>query len=164
MADPSNWSWRDERLSGGPAVVFDLDGVLADAWHRQHFLDGARRDWRSFFAACGDDPPIESTIALGHTLDPATAVVILTARPHTVHDLTSEWLVRHAVRWDLLIDRAPDDGGRTSSQFKRRTIGRLRDHGFELLVALDDDIRNVEMLHDEGVPAVYIHSGYYDRS
>ena len=38
----------------------------------------------------------------------------------------------------------------------------LRDYGFELLLAIEDDRRNVEMFRSEGVPCVYLHSGYYD--
>ena len=35
-------------------------------------------------------------------------------------------------------------------------------YGFDLRLAFEDDRRNVEMFHREGVPCVYIHSGYYD--
>jgi len=41
-------------------------------------------------------------------------------------------------------------------------VGEMRDHGFDLRLAFEDDRRNVEMFHDEGVPCVYLHSGYYD--
>lgn len=36
-------------------VVFDLDGTLADGDHRLHHITGETKDWRAFFAACGDD-------------------------------------------------------------------------------------------------------------
>jgi hypothetical protein len=41
-------------------------------------------------------------------------------------------------------------------------VGELRDYGFDLRLAFEDDRRNVEMFHGEGIPCVYIHSGYYD--
>ena len=28
---PPNWRWRDRPAEAGPAVVFDIDGVLSDA-------------------------------------------------------------------------------------------------------------------------------------
>ena len=34
-----NWRWRGEPRTGGPAVIFDIDGVVADAAGRQHYLD-----------------------------------------------------------------------------------------------------------------------------
>ena len=51
---------------------------------------------------------------------------------------------------------------REAWRFKQRTVGELRERGFELLLAFEDDRRNADMFHAEGVPCVYIHSGYYD--
>ena len=39
-------------------IVFDLDGTLADGSHRQHFLEGDKKDWNGFFEACDKDAPI----------------------------------------------------------------------------------------------------------
>ena len=38
----------------------------------------------------------------------------------------------------------------------------LRERGFDVKVAFEDDHRNIEMFRSEGVPCVYIHSGYYE--
>ena len=38
----------------------------------------------------------------------------------------------------------------------------LRAFGFDLRLAFEDDRRNLEMFHEEGLPCVYIHSGYYE--
>lgn len=46
--------------------------------------------------------------------------------------------------------------------FKQRTVEELRDYGFDLRLAFEDDRRKVDMFHGAGVPCVYIHSGYYD--
>jgi len=45
-----NWRWREGSSGTGPAVIFDIDGVLADAAGRQHYLDWG--DWKSFFDSC----------------------------------------------------------------------------------------------------------------
>ena len=45
---------------------------------------------------------------------------------------------------------------------KASTIEELRDRGIEPRLAFEDDRRNLEMFRAEGVPCVYIHSGYYD--
>lgn len=47
-------------------------------------------------------------------------------------------------------------------EFKRRSVRELKEAGFELVLSFEDDRRNVAMFRDEGVPSVYIHSGYYD--
>jgi hypothetical protein len=47
-------------------------------------------------------------------------------------------------------------------EFKRDTVAQLRAYGFDLRLAFEDDRRNLEMFRGEGIPCVYIHSGYYD--
>jgi hypothetical protein len=42
------------------------------------------------------------------------------------------------------------------------TVYELRRYGFDLKLAFEDDRRNVEMFSHEGVPCLYVHSGYYD--
>jgi phosphoglycolate phosphatase-like HAD superfamily hydrolase len=159
--NPLTWKWRAEPIDPGPAVVFDLDGVLSDAAKRQHYLDKPRKDWEGFFAACGDDDLIDEVARLLDVIDDELHVVLLTARPISVQPQTMGWLERYHLRWDLLIMREYGDY-QASRTFKHRTVGELRDYGFDLRLAFEDDRRNVDMFHAEGVPCVYIHSGYYD--
>ena len=132
-SDPENWRWRDGAVAPGRAVVFDLDGVLSDATRRQHYLEWPRRDWETFFAECGEDELIAEVARVLECLDDGLRIVLLTARPIRVQAQTLAWLQRY----------------------------ELRDYGFELRLAFEDDQRNVDMFHDEGVPCVYIHSGYH---
>ena len=46
--------------------------------------------------------------------------------------------------------------------FKRDTVEELREYGFDLRLAFEDDPNNFAMFHAEGIPCVYIHSGYYE--
>jgi hypothetical protein len=158
---PDHWRWRDGPVSGGPAVVFDMDGVLSDATRRQYLLERPRRDWDAFFDACGDDELIDDVAALLDVLAADHRVVLLTARPVRVRPQTLGWLARHNLRWDLLIMREWGDYG-AARHFKRDTVDELRAYGFEPRLAFEDDRRNVEMFHAAGVPCIYIHSGYYD--
>lgn len=158
---PANWWWRAGPAAPGPAVVFDLDGVLSDAARRQHFLDSGRRDWDAFFEACGDDPLIEEVACLLSLLDTGLHVALLTGRPVRVQPQTRDWLERFELRWDVLVMRDSGDYSATP-EFKLEAVRQLRRHGFELCLAFEDDRRNVEMFRDAGVPCVYIHSGYYD--
>jgi phosphoglycolate phosphatase-like HAD superfamily hydrolase len=158
---PANWHWRDRPARPGPAVVFDMDGVLSDAAHRQRFIRGGRPDWSAFFEACGDDPVIEEMACLLELLDRSLAVVLLTGRPLRVRPQTLSWLARFEVRFDLLVMRDEGDYERVT-RFKRRAVGALRAFGFDLRLAIEDDPANRDMFVAEGVPCVYIHSGYYE--
>ena len=162
--DRSNWTWHAGERGphpGGAAVVFDIDGVLSDAAGRQHFLESGRRDWTSFFEACGDDPVVEEIARLLELLDPSLAVILLTGRPQRVQPQTLAWLQRYGLRWDLLVMRGRRHGGPVAD-FKQSVVEDLRAHGFDLRLAFEDDPSNHAMYVAAGVPCVYIHSGYYE--
>ncbi len=138
-----------------------MDGVLSDATGRQHFLEGpGRKDWNGFFDACGDDPLIEDVAVLSELLDPGLTVVLLTGRPLRVRRMTLDWLERHKPRWDLLVMRPSGDYS-AALEFKRGTVSDLRERGFVPRLAFEDDRRNYDMFREEGVPCIYLHSGYY---
>jgi phosphoglycolate phosphatase-like HAD superfamily hydrolase len=153
-----NWLWRSEAVEPGRAVIFDIDGVLADAAGRQHHLDWG--DWRSFFDAVGDDPLIEEIERLLELLDQTLAVILVTGRPRRVQEHTVAWLERNKLRWDLLVMREHGDYSGVD-RFKRETLHELEACGFDIRLALDDDPKNHAMYVQEGVPCIYIHSGYY---
>jgi hypothetical protein len=158
---PDHWTWREDLVEPGPAVVVDIDGVLSEASGRQHYLESPRRDWRSFFDACGEDPVIEEVKTLLDLLDSSLQIVLLTARPDRVHHLTEAWLRRYRIRWDLLVMRPWGDYD-MARDFKQSSVWDLRSFGFDLRLAFEDDRRNVEMFRAEGIPCLYVHSGYYD--
>jgi hypothetical protein len=159
-----NWCWHGEEGSthaGGPAVIFDIDGVLSDAAGRQHFIERGNRDWSAFFEACGDDPVIEEIARLLELLDSSLAVVLLTGRPLRVRPQTLAWLHRYGLRWDLLVMREQGDYAQVTT-FKQKTVVDLRARGFDLRLAFEDDPSNHAMYVADGIPCVYIHSGYYE--
>ncbi|MDE3043234.1 MAG: hypothetical protein KGJ10_00205 [Acidobacteriota bacterium] len=155
----AHWKWRDDTPAPpGQVVIFDIDGVLADAAGRQHYLDWG--DWKAFFDACGDDPVIAEIERLLELLDEKLLVVLVTARPQRVQPHTLGWLARYGIRWNLLVMRAYGDFTSTDA-FKREVLSELRRRDYDVRLALDDDPKNHAMYVSEGVPCIYIHSGYY---
>ncbi len=158
----TNWTWRKDPVDPGPCAIFDMDGVISDASGRQELLVGENRDWDRFFAAADTDVVSEDAAELlGILGSGGLQIVVLTARPDTIRDLTVAWLERHGIPYDLLVMRPDNDRG-TSRTYKRAALADLRTFGFTPRIAFEDDARNVEMFRAEGVPCVYIHSGYYD--
>jgi phosphoglycolate phosphatase-like HAD superfamily hydrolase len=156
-----SWRFREGPVDPGRCVVFDIDGVLSDATRRQHFIERGRRDWDAFFEACGDDPVIEEIARLLELLDPSLQVVLLTGRPLRVRPQTLAWLEHFGLRWDLLVMRDWGDYLQVTA-FKREVVEDLRAYGFDIRLALEDDPQNHAMYVSEGIPCVYIHSGYYE--
>ncbi len=158
---PAHWVWREGPQVPGASAIVDIDGVLADASHRQWHLDGPVRDWYGFFDAAGGDALLGDHAELIRCLDAGLQVVLLTARPHRLRELTLEWIGRHGLRWDLLALRGPAQNMTRSVRFKREALAQLRSFGFLPLFALEDDPRIVEMYAAETLPCLYVHSGYY---
>jgi hypothetical protein len=157
---PQNWTWRSGLIAPALCAVFDIDGVLADAAHRQHLIRGRGRNWHLFFEMCGKDALIEEVANMGHLLDPAMRIVLCTARPQSVAGETLQWLEEHGVRWDLLVMREHGDFS-FAVEFKQYTVAELRAYGFTPCMAVEDDPRNKAMFDAEGIPCIYIHSGYH---
>lgn len=125
-------------------AVVDIDGVLADAGHRQHHVDRAPKDWDAFFAAVGDDAPIDAGLAMLEELSTQHEVVLLSGRPERTRQDTEAWLVRQGVGVERLVLR-PDTDRRTAAIFKAdaiRAIGAPAD----VAVVVDDDESVVETL------------------
>ncbi|MEM9518316.1 MAG: hypothetical protein AAGA37_03275 [Actinomycetota bacterium] len=144
--------------------MFDLDGVISDATHRQHYLAAEKskdKDWHGFFSSCVDDPVIAHGEALAAAVSLQMGVVILTARIDEIRTKTVTWLADHNIRHDWLILRGPRQGG-PSVEWKRSQLEQLADAGAEIQLCADDDPRNVEMMRGLGIPTLYIPSGYYD--
>jgi hypothetical protein len=70
-------------------------------------------------------------------------------------------LAHNRLRWDLLVMRNRGDYAQVA-RFKRAVIHDLRSFGLDPRLAFEDDPRNRDMFHAEGIPCIYIHSGYYD--
>jgi len=156
-----NWLWRNGAVEPGEAIVFDMDGVLSDAAGRQHYIEYPFPDWESFFEACGEDALIAEVARLLDVISTDHRIIMLTARPLRVRPQTVAWLQRYGLRWDLLVMREFGDY-MAARIFKKRSVEELREFGFDLRLAFEDDPRNVAMFHAESVPCIYIHSGYYE--
>jgi len=157
----SNWFRITDRGFDLPVAIFDMDGVLSDATHRQEFLRTDPPDWDNFGARAHLDPPLEFGHGEVARFSADHCIVVVTARPAPMFDATSEWLRRYDFPVDLAVLRPADDF-RPSHELKREQLLRIREHGGDVRVAYEDEIANLEMYRAHDVDAVYVHSGYYD--
>lgn len=165
VEDEPTWYWPDgERRPdpepAAPTLVVDIDGVLADARHRQHYLNGRWQDWDSFFLAAGGDGLLLEQARLLETVGDDHFIALLTARSDWIDGITLKWLGEHGVRWDLLIMRSSGDY-RRSSMMKQHALEQLKSRNYEPVLAIEDDPRNVKMFESNGIPTIFIPSGYH---
>ncbi|MGW3742297.1 phosphatase domain-containing protein [Streptomyces sp. NPDC005146] len=120
-----------------PLAVFDLDSTLADSGHRQHFLEGARRDWGGFFAAAVDDPPLDEGVRLVLSSAEECEIRYLTGRPERCRRDTVAWLEEQGLPEGRVYMRRNDDR-RPARHTKLEILKRLgRERDVRMLV--DDD-------------------------
>ncbi len=159
------WYWPDgvepeDPAEPVPTVCVDIDGVLSDARHRQHYLESRWQDWDSFFLAAGGDGLIVEQARLLETMADDHVIALVTARSDWIDQLTLDWLAEHEIRWDLLIMRASGDY-RRSPEMKHHALAQLVQRNYAPVLAIDDDPRNKRMYDAVGVPCVFIYSGYH---
>jgi predicted kinase len=140
------------------AVIFDIDGTLADVGHRLHHLEG-EKDWAAFFTDMQDDRPIEPIAELARLLHKAVearhgleAVLIVTARPerNDWRQTTIDWLDLHGIAYDRIYFRAEDDT-RPDQLVKADILQRILDDGYDPRLVIDDRPQVVKMWRDHGI-------------
>lgn len=140
------------------AVIFDIDGTIADPSHRLFHLDG-EKDWKAFHDAMDQDAPVEGVIRLARILKAAAeqglgidAVLVVTAR----HDdpryetMTREWLALHDMPCDRLYMRRLDDT-RSDAIVKAEILERIIEDGYEPILVVDDRDQVVKMWRSYGI-------------
>ncbi|MET9425584.1 MULTISPECIES: HAD family acid phosphatase [unclassified Streptomyces] len=123
--------------SSRPLAVFDLDGTLSDAGHRQHLLERKPRAWDAFFAAAPEDPPLAEGVALCLKAAQECEVLYLTGRPERCRKDTVDWLAAQGLPQGRIFMRRNDDR-RPARRTKLEILRQLsRDREIRMLV--DDD-------------------------
>ena len=167
-------------------VVFDLDGTLADNSHREHFLQGEKKDWDAFFEASDGDlpiwPAINTLVALDSTLDRArwkNRIEIWSGRGSgangSVRRKTIRWLNKHITvtlhirpdphpeffYTDAAVDlRMRDHTDYTQDQdLKKRWLDEARAQGNPPDLVFDDRQKVVDMWRAEGIPCFQVAPG-----
>lgn len=147
------------RIHKPKAVIWDLDGTLSDDRARAHFVEveqGRKRDWRSYFDAIDEDPPIAASMEILRAMHAqGSRIIFLTGRPEYTRPKTERWLRANGLtEYDQLLMR-PDGEFRPAGEFKVDEIQRLRDE-YEIVCAFEDRIDVADNLRHAGI-AVFLY-------
>nr|WP_206323305.1 hypothetical protein [Streptomyces sp. HNM0574] len=69
-----------------------MDGTLSDARHRLPYLETRPRNWKAFFRAAPDDPPLPTGVRLALRWAETSDLVYVTGRPESCRRDTERWL------------------------------------------------------------------------
>ena len=118
-------------------AVIDIDGVVADVRHRLKYLEQRPKNWRAFFRAAPQDPPLRTGLETVAELATVYEIVYLSGRPEHCRRDTEEWFSRHGLPEGELHLR-PHDDFRPARQYKVQVLRRLSRRA-PVAVLVDDD-------------------------
>lgn len=149
-----------------PLYIFDLDGTLALIEHRRHFVEGEKKDWPAFFAACGEDAPNESVVALMRDLAPIADIWIWSGRSDEVRARTVWWLCTKThmtfsqAGSSLTMRKAGDH--QSDETLKAAWLEAMKPADRKRLVVIfDDRDRVVSMWRNSGVTCLQVAPGNF---
>lgn len=140
--------------------VFDMDGVFADATHRQICkadgsldLDAYRKN--STAEKIAQDKPLPMIETLKMLQDLKVDYHVCTAR--VVCENTRNWLHDNGLTPKFIMSRSHDQDTRRDYQLKETNLrSRFHQHDLEKMVLIDDNIANCEMAERNGMLAINV--------
>jgi hypothetical protein len=167
-------------------IVFDIDGTLADANHRLHFIKDPlfwigtppRPNWAGFLddELTAKDAAIPQTWELMQALLSVTGnrIIFITGRNETCREMTYNWLtdetcpVRAGVVWKMKhLNRMPTlymrskSDRRPSDVSKRESLHRARADGYDPKLVFEDRKEDTAMWRSEGLLCCQVAEGDY---
>lgn len=144
------------------AIIFDMDGTLANISTRRQVLKKNPKDWNGFFQGIEFDLPNVPIVELFHTLS-ATGnyiMIVVTGRPERYRCVSTQWLLKHNINAELMYmrqdgDRRPDD------VVKKEILEKIRSQELEIILAIDDRQSVVQMWRDNGVTCLQCDEGLF---
>jgi hypothetical protein len=137
-------------------IVFDIDGVVADARHRLHLIHQNARDYDLFYKRVVDDLVLEPGRKLYKEWEPTHEILWLSGRPERTRQDTGRWLQANGMGSSLvvpfknhLILRADDDF-RPPAALKLERIRWAEEAGCKIELVVDDNPRVCDTLDRAG--------------
>ncbi len=133
------------------AVIFDIDGTLADCEHRRRHITGETKDWKSFNGDMHLDTPKPDIVEMCRVFFTAGyKIVLCSGREAVFRDVTEAWLNKHYVPYHALYMRPAEDY-RDDQIIKLELLAEIVAAGFEPFMAIDDRDRVVAAWRSAGI-------------
>lgn len=145
---------------GKLAIIVDLDGTLCNTVHRQHHMNGPKKDWKAFYGAIAEDDPNEwcRTIVEMHA-ERGYEILFVSGRPGQYREVTETWLKRvmPMVQYTLLM--RPEGDFRKDCDVKLEIYQQHIEPYYNIAFALDDRQQVVDMWRAQGITCLQCAKG-----
>lgn len=142
-------------------VIFDIDGTVADASHRLHWIQTKPKNWKAFSSSMDKDPPIENICTIARRCYAAgDTVLFCTGRSQEHRAITESWLAKHGLSYAALFMRSRGDF-RQDFEVKRDVLDRIRALFGEPDLVFEDRQQVVDMWRSQGIRCLQVDPGNY---
>lgn len=147
-----------------PLYVFDLDMTLADCSNRLPLIQQDSKNWDGFWAAVGDDKPIEWTIKLlrNYLSQTTCSVMILSGRSDASRGLTLDWIHKN-IGYPVILEMRKHGDHRPDTVVKPEILAKILelnpDH--EVAFIVEDRQRMVDTWRGLGYNVLQCAKGDY---
>lgn len=141
------------------AVIFDVDGTLANVDHRRHFVEGKKKNFDAFYDAMNDDSVRKEIRGLCNMYYMSGwHIIICTGRPELYAGVTERWLTSHGVFFHELRCRPNERRCDPDYEVKQDMLNEILKTR-KVCVAVDDRKQVVDMWRRNGVTCLQCADG-----
>lgn len=152
------------------AIIFDIDGTLADIRHRLHFIQRTPKDWDAFFKAMEYDEPIKDMCDVCRMLMVLSGmatrfgildveVIFCTGRPDNYREMTEGWLRKNVMDSDVKLYMRKAEDHRPDYEVKEELLAQIRADGYEPWYVFEDRSQTVGMWRRNGIRCFQVAAG-----
>ena len=142
-------------------VIFDVDGTLMDIEHRRHFVTQRPKDFDAFRdpEVVMQDTPNKEIFELAKALkDAGNRIIVSTGRNKRQRATTLKQLMMNGLVFDAIYMRGDTDF-RPDDELKKEFLIKMKEDGFNPVMAVDDRQQVVDMFRAEGLRVLQVDKG-----
>lgn len=141
-------------------IVFDIDGTLANAEHRMHWVSSHPKNWKACDAAIPNDTPHDDIVWLLQLLaSNNNRIILCTGRSESTRSVTEKWLNDYVGYCDALYMRKDGDY-RKDSVVKVELLEKIiYDYGKKPFIWFDDRQQVVDAIREQGIRVLQVAPG-----
>jgi len=143
------------------AVIFDIDGTLANIDHRRHLLNLEKKHWSLFFDSMIKDKPNEWCKKMSNLYhSQGYTILLVSGRPDNYMSVTRGWLEEHDIRFHWLFLRKENDY-RPDFEIKKEIYEKYIDGKYGVEFVVDDRSQVVKLWRELGLVCLQCAEGDY---
>lgn len=148
------------------AIIFDIDGTLADASHRRHFLEQSPKDWDAFYEGMSSDSVIEPVEFILQCISNAiylrkfpVEIIFCSGRPERYREITERWLEQKLDIYNYRLLMRKEGDFRSDEIVKQEILDQLKAEGIDVFLVFDDRQRVVDMWRRNNIRCCQVAQG-----